>query len=129
MNNTELAKRAVACKGWRGVRGMTTREGYIVIAQDNLGVWAMSEYGLCRADPATVILDLDDPATLGCLLQLVREAWNDPSAHVSGILWNDGELVPPKWTVVGVHHRLGPAVIGWHLTEAEALVAALEAAQ
>jgi hypothetical protein len=33
----------------------------------------------------------DDPATLGCLLALVREAWGDPAAHVAPyITWVRG---------------------------------------
>ena len=56
--------------------------------------------------------DLDDPATLGCLLALVREAWG---SHVSSIRTGDG------WAV-------GLSVVGITQceTETEALVAALE---
>jgi len=56
--------------------------------------------------------DLTDPATLGCLLALVREAWGDRYLCAS--------LSPRKLWMVD----------GWslHDTEAEALVAALEAA-
>jgi len=56
--------------------------------------------------------DLTDPATLGCLLALVREAWDDRYLCAS--------LSPRKLWMVD----------GWslHDTEAEALVAALEAA-
>jgi hypothetical protein len=67
-----------------------------------------------------------DPATLGCLLGLVREAWGDPGActfrdHGPGDddtwvwvchTWGDG---------LGLFAHHGP-------TEAEALLAALEAA-
>jgi hypothetical protein len=60
--------------------------------------------------------DLTDPATLGCLLALVREAWSDSQMYVAGRgLWDvftshDVEIVQDRYT------------------EAEALVAALEAA-
>jgi len=59
-----------------------------------------------------IMPDLDDPATLGCLLALVREAWDDRYLCAS--------LSPRKLWMVD----------GWslHDTEAEALVAALEAA-
>jgi hypothetical protein len=57
----ELGRRAVACKGWRWMDGMLTDEGWRVRPSDlPLG---------CVALP-----DLTDPATLGCLLALVREA-------------------------------------------------------
>ena len=72
--------------------------------------------------------DLDDPATLGCLLALVREAWGDQGLHCAG-RYSDGKWL---WHVQGGHphgatFRRRVYAIG-HGTEAEALVAALEAA-
>jgi hypothetical protein len=63
--------------------------------------------------------DLSDPATLGCLLALVREAWGDPlmQAMNAGGGWV-GFRPAPIWTDKE----------GCYDTEAEALVAALEAA-
>jgi hypothetical protein len=79
----------------------------------------------CLVDHAKVyrgaLPDLTDPATLGCLLALVREASGEPHAYV----W------PSKnglWTVYANsgHH---PRSLGLECdTEAEALVVALEAA-
>ena len=69
------------------------------------------------AHPADAEPDLTDPATLGCLLALVREAYADPAfciQCVAGYWYEDSdkrELVPRS-----------------NETEAEALVAALEAA-
>jgi hypothetical protein len=59
--------------------------------------------------------DLTDPATVGCLLALVREAWGDQ------MMFAFPDAFPDRWTVVDVD-------IGHHETEAAALVAALEAA-
>jgi hypothetical protein len=77
-------------------------------------------------------LDLEDPATLGCLLFLVREAWKDPAIATSDLAAYDAynwvtiirtehlELQPPH-TSHGVTYFCGE-------TEAESLVVALEAA-
>ena len=66
--------------------------------------------------------DLSDPATLGCLLALVREAWGDPGASA-------GICDDLYWEVGGVLPGGGRGSFEFHgATEAEALVAALEAA-
>jgi hypothetical protein len=67
------------------------------------------------------IPDLTDPATLGCLLALVREVWREPTLSVA---WAGG-----GWYVVQRIRRSVDA-LRWidTATEAEALVAALEAA-
>jgi hypothetical protein len=104
-----LARRAVACKGWRWMPGMLTTEGMRVVVR-------------CFGDdnePDDAIPDLTDPATLGCLLALVREAWGRHSGtarrwSVDGWYWHADYN---EQTACG--HRL-------YRTEAEALVAALE---
>jgi len=63
--------------------------------------------------------DLTDPATLGCLLHLVREHWGDCSAHIRRIpLPSVGELslCHAPFSLLQTHGA----------TEAEALVKALE---
>ena len=85
--------------------------GYLVRVTEGTG-----PVNLGRAFP-----ELTDPATLGCLLALVRE------------VWRSGAYVLPDygWYVKGARLRDGSSI---NLdicaaTEAEALVAALEAAQ
>jgi hypothetical protein len=58
--------------------------------------------------------DLDDPATLGCLLALVRETWEDATTQIDSEIW---------WVASQNGHKVSTGI-----TEAEALVAALEAA-
>ena len=65
-----------------------------------------------------ILPDLTDPATLGCLLALVREAWMCPKVSVR---YEMGRI----WRCV---HQDG-AWLGEGKSEAEALVAALEAAE
>lgn len=73
----DLATRAVACKGWKWMLGMSTLE-------DERVTWVGEDrVGDCDSlIPSSSLPDLDDPATIGCLLALVREAVSDPHAHV-----------------------------------------------
>jgi len=100
-----LGRRAVACKAWRWMPGMADHWGQRL----REGHWV---------DPAAALPDLTDPATLGCLLALVREAHAVPFLQVSVKISRDHgyqfDCHP--------HHR-GQ----WVDSEAEALVAALEA--
>lgn len=109
--SADIARRAVVCPGWRWLPGML----------------AIRWTGPCRgshrytdADVRAGVIfydgfpDLDDPATLGCLLALVREAYGQPSAFCRYV-----ESDPAFWHINTGH-------VG--ATEAEALVAALEAA-
>ena len=121
----ELAQRAVACKHWRWMSRMvdTTGRTFISYADCGEAAWLWVAEDGCEWLPVEGRLpDLTDPATLGCLLALVREAWGC-----------DGLTCQPLLTEGGVH--------GWLVymdanrrtreiaaTEAEALVAALEAA-
>lgn len=126
----DLARRAVACKHWRWMPGML----WIIPAQpgwvgDNKGrVLAACEDGGPVSEPALVIPDLTDPATLGCLLALVREAWNDPGIACVTSSYSNGQYY--RRVVDGHHHGSTFQTMSQatHLTEAEALIAALEAA-
>ena len=109
-----LAKRAVACKGWRFMGGMLVADaiGKQRVYDDVAGEPYWSADGW--------LPDLTDPATVGCLLALVREAWGDDEAYA--IPWHDED---GGWTVcVGEEDRSLNVSEGD--TEAEALVFALE---
>jgi len=102
---SDLAKRAVACKHWRWMPGMLAIVGVERqrVLSDKLPAYP------------DWIPDLDDPATIGCLLALVREAWGQPRLHARP----DGHW----WRM----HADEPAALVY-ASESEALVAALEAA-
>ena len=82
-------------------------------------------------DREHVVPDFTDPATIGVLLAAVREAWACPVVHVS---WEGPDLSPgetlPETTPGRRFWRawLPGHPIGYGETEANALIAALEAA-
>jgi len=147
-----LAKRAVACKGWRWMPGMefhldgagamssgwrvqsvqmrvldgwahavrTVIAGpceFILAPRGNIHV-RFTDGTLSRKPSGTTMLPcIEDHATLGCLLALVREAFNSTKVFV---LWS-----ADRETWIVKHGR----AFGEAQTEAEALVAALENAR
>ena len=101
-----LGRRALACNGWRWMPGILSLP---------------PQADRCQRDGQMMVgrlPDLSDPGTLGCVLALAREAWKRPTAYLYyyGGSWyfNPQQSEPTD-------HPSGR-------TEAEALVAALEAA-
>jgi hypothetical protein len=122
--STDLARRADACKHWRWMPGMLVRYGdgkswYRLTDGDGYGM----PFKHVPPNPRDAWPDWTDPATLGCLLALVRSAWGDPFGCMEAFPQPPAETT---W-VFGVHH--GQRLLHFSGdTEAEALVAALEAA-
>ena len=114
-----LARRAVACSRWRWMRGMLTVDAVRLCSSGE----AMELTGFPDGPKTRGFIglpDLTDPATLGCLLALVREAWSNPDLHVQ----RDGRLF-----VVNPTPKGSPPYGDIDApTEAAVLVAALEAA-
>ena len=116
-----LARRAVACKGWRWFPGMRYRLHPTHPWYRFVGDIHDDDGNPCEETPPTrqcsrALPDLSDTITALCLLALVREAWGDPrivAVPMSG-----------RWFIVGVPS--GEVFFG--ATEAEALISALEAA-
>ena len=145
MTDTEaeaIGKRLVACKHFRPLRGMLDMQGR---------TWDTSL--LWRWNSACDVPDLRDPATLGCVLALVKEAWGNPLGFLENAgpndVWNAIEaetierdremglearsprILPPDGAL-WFYHPNGqypdPIEMPQGNSEAEALVAALEAA-
>jgi len=108
-----LGKRLVACKHFRPMRGMRDLHGR---TWDEALLWRWSN----EFD----VPDLSDAATLGCVLELVREGHADECACVFPIDYGPGGV---RWVarLTAGGRDMTQQV---HGTEAEALVAALEAA-
>ena len=116
----DLGRRAVVCKGWRPMGGMLDIESGLRAVTVDGGGFVIGRATTWRADK--FIPDLTDPATLGCLLALVREAWGDPGIYVQR---RDYPNDPPDSWVWLTDGRTAP-IVRICGTEAEALVAALE---
>jgi hypothetical protein len=129
-----LARRVVACRGWRWMEGMATETDGCsnrvveVEVNDHWG-YGMESVPVCMAHRLVadsncsqwrehdVMPDLTDPATLGCLLALVREA------HAVLFLQVSVKISREHGYQFDCHpHHRGQ----WVDSEAEALVAALE---
>jgi len=142
----DLARRAVACAGWRWMPGMLMdcSRPYIfrVVRVDDDGCpmesvgggiygpgrgsanGAMRAWDWSQWKEHGMLPDLNDPATLGCLLALVREAWDGPLVTMLS-RWAPPSVV--EWRVVFDGTLDGPGR-SWSPTWADALVLALEAA-
>jgi len=142
MTNDEaraLGLRAVACNGWRWMPGMrseirtrTRRAAYrwlsgptderhwglVVIVEDHRG-WPARTVATLQPGPHD-LPDLDDGATLGCLLALVRLARLDPYWLPTCLDWEGGMA----WVIEEPSRKRQTR----HGSYAAVLVAALEAA-
>jgi hypothetical protein len=129
-----LAKRAVWCKGWRWMPGMLRGDGFRCTWVDEderelaAPTWCANGIEWKNSRTGSKDLpDLTDPATLGCLLALVREAWSDECVCVLPVDYGPGGVAWFCRLTVG-GRDLARSYVPGSVGEAEALVAALEAA-
>ena len=127
----QLSRRLVGCKGWRWLPGMRAsligmNTGWRILSHSDF--WYEGE-GIRDSLPGgpTNLPDLTDPATLGCLLYLVREAWGDPGFYTAQSSTKIKGTDIFGWDTFGyLHGRSCKGML--YRSEAEALVSALESA-
>lgn len=141
-----LGKRAVACKHWRWMAGMRVmydwggkcRDRFLCMDETYMHLsvedgppedvrpmaWIRKKHDSFARD---CVPDLEDPATLGCLLALVREAW--PAVPVTTSYYECNDPKRGRYRVFSCRYCTGERWEQTHAeSEVEALVAALEAA-
>ena len=159
MNLEDLGRRAVACKHWRWMPGMAVlcisydQEGFYTSVDRETGKTVIEPFvkgELRTAGPFRMVTEKDlydgeevlpvikrisvpnlsDPATLGCLLALVQEAWN--ACRISVCFSAYTPDATKRWSVPISFFRDQRDLVHvpsfYGTTQAEALVAALEAA-
>ena len=142
---TAAAERLITLPGFRWMPGMRDVEGrrfvgaeaVAKIEHDRRMFEYCGPYG-CLANCTASLPDLTDPATRGCVLAMVREAWQDPLIYVATVrlhVWGGESAI--GYTPYTVREGFGaaalftPAPYGQVIseaTEAECLVNALAAA-
>lgn len=130
----ELAHRAVTCKHWKWIPGMMIHNADGFVRIDGGVDGEPFVYGRCQWSGERIELfvrenplpDLSDPATVGCLLDLVRKAWHTAPANVNcHMSYSPNKGHYRNWTCSYCTGESWNQTIGE--TEVEALVLALEA--
>lgn len=131
-----LSRRVVACRGWRWRAGMLSHHGERQLwCSETEYEWSSPSFSEAAMDwrrarfaGSRQLPDLTDPATLGCLLALVRETWG--CVVVTSPDYDEDEVGCQGWNVTSWRavETVRWLPIGVGATEAEALVAALESA-
>jgi|13_taG_2_1085334.scaffolds.fasta_scaffold05417_7 hypothetical protein len=116
-----LGRIALRCKGWRWMEGMAWR------VPPHIAPYCPHSEGRYPFPdgPVAPVPDFRDPATMGCLLALVREALGNPLLYVEADMDDAGGI---SWHVWDAQARCSLSG-GPHGYEAVALVTTLEVAE
>jgi len=118
---TAAAERLITLPGFCWMPGMVVTDEYRVITCSDYGSFLVSGGDGAFWTNSLGLPDLTDPATLGCVLAMVRKAWGDAGiGAVQSQSLVEGE---PTWWLLATDTQLFDAA-----TEAECLVHALAAA-
>jgi hypothetical protein len=128
--NIELAKRATDCKHFKWMPGMLTLSGFRIISPvTESSDWRITDRIANGPEPKKELPNLDDPATIGCMIELVREVWKDEMAYLGGRMQDRNRLwnwhVCIRFDQMPFPHQLYYG----GMTQAEAIIEALEDAR
>lgn len=130
---TAAAERLVSLPGFRWMPGMVDTNGNRFVGDtetaEPLSIFVTWLVGVAEGGEKVpyALPDLTDPATLGCVLAMVREAWKRPGVHVRVIRPIQG-LHKNKDTFYQAWDEFAGVLVERAATEAECLVNALAAA-
>jgi len=129
----KIARAFVECSPWQWLPGMRMLHSIMgparVRSTTDQGVWVVKEKNLAsgfRVERDGNIPDVTDPATLGCILQVARDAMGDPGLHLRCTL-----PYVPSYTAASpwaVYSGRGQRLSDRHDSEAESLLQVLQAA-
>lgn len=117
----EIARAFVACSRWRWMSGMMTEGWRLTCVSLHDGAWSATSTFAHREYYYPTLPDLNDPATLGCVVQLVRDATGRKYAYLEYIplgCWAMVDPIDDRWL----------REQDYGASEAEALLIALQAA-
>ena len=139
-------RRALICKHWKFKRGMLVSKLSEMFSND----WGVLRYRIISVEVEGRVFILsdghgydnfavnvegdifipcfDDPATLGCLVDLVKTAWDDPTIGYYCVKNIEGYAVSSTWIVCSAKN-VKSRKIAEGLSPVDALLGALEAAE
>jgi hypothetical protein len=126
---TAAAERLITLPGFKWMPGMVDVEGYrLLIAYDD-GSFRICIYDEAFDSGCMSLPNLTDPATLGCVLAMVCDAWSDPGFTLYGERFYDAESASDyfKFLAEPSHVNRPESLRVWFTTRGECLVHALAA--
>lgn len=127
---TAAAERLITLPGFRWMPGMVTTDEYRVITCSDYGSFLVSGGDGAFWTDSLGLPDLTDPATLGCVLAMVCDAWSDPGFTLYGERFYDAESASDcfKFMAEPSHVNRPESLRVWFSTRGECLAHALAAA-
>jgi hypothetical protein len=133
---TAAAERLITLPEFRWMPGMVDTEGRRFVGDtetaEPLSIFVEWLVDVARGDERApyALPDLTDPATLGCVLAMVCDAWSDPGFTLYGERFYDAESTSDyfKFLAEPSHVNRPESLRVWFSTRGECLVHALAAA-